>query len=504
MSSQSYLFNPTERTLAAAGDGFSCPRLTTAGRTALTLTTGDKGMMVYDTTLTTLCIWNGTAWEFINDSSIGWINVKDYGAVGDGVTDDTAAIQAAFDAAGNWASVAFAKTVFIPSGIYKTTASLIVRPYIDIIGDTEGKTTIKPTIAAGPAFNSDNTSGVAGAYLQRFGNFTIDGTNVTGTGYAWLFKTCKYSILTQIRISNFTASATPTVSVEGASYMISFDQCYWTNNQSHVRVIDTNAATGAFSTNIMFDRSTFEGSTQNALNGVYVRDCSDVQFNRCLFQANFSIFTMLLEGTANAATGHDHIIRDCWFENNGNSQLNSIGIYLKGVAGKPVNGCIVEANRFHQSNVNLPTYQVRCEWTDRIYILNNTEGFGGTFLKNGGNNTRTYVEQGAVSLCELHWPVQAVAWGNFSGKGAVTRNTDFGVSNVVRNSAGSYTVTLSNALSNSSYCVVANAEDGSLYNAVLCSTAPSSTTQFNISVASTNATPVDGRTVMFTVFGITP
>ena len=51
MSSQSYLFNPTERTLAAAGDGFSCPRLTTAGRTALTLTAGDKGMMVYDLSL---------------------------------------------------------------------------------------------------------------------------------------------------------------------------------------------------------------------------------------------------------------------------------------------------------------------------------------------------------------------------------------------------------------------------------------------------------------------
>ena len=62
MSSQAYIFNPTERTLAAAGDGFAPPRLTTAGRTALTLTAGDKGMMVYDTTLLTLCIWNGAAW----------------------------------------------------------------------------------------------------------------------------------------------------------------------------------------------------------------------------------------------------------------------------------------------------------------------------------------------------------------------------------------------------------------------------------------------------------
>ena len=96
MSSQSYIFNPTERTLAAAGDGFSCPRLTTAGRTALSLTAGDKGMMVYDTTLTTLCIWNGTAWEFVSDNTNGFLSLKDFGAVGDGITDDTAAVNAAF------------------------------------------------------------------------------------------------------------------------------------------------------------------------------------------------------------------------------------------------------------------------------------------------------------------------------------------------------------------------------------------------------------------------
>ena len=62
MSSQAYIYNPTERTLAASGDGFASPRLTTVGRTALVLTAGDKGMMVYDTTLLTLCIWNGAAW----------------------------------------------------------------------------------------------------------------------------------------------------------------------------------------------------------------------------------------------------------------------------------------------------------------------------------------------------------------------------------------------------------------------------------------------------------
>jgi hypothetical protein len=62
MSSQSYIFNPTERTLAASGDGFSLPRLTTAGRLALVLGPGDRGMMVYDTSLSTPYWWTGVAW----------------------------------------------------------------------------------------------------------------------------------------------------------------------------------------------------------------------------------------------------------------------------------------------------------------------------------------------------------------------------------------------------------------------------------------------------------
>jgi hypothetical protein len=62
MSSQAYLFNPTERTLAATGDGFAPPRLTTVGRLALTLGPSDAGAIVYDTTLGTPFWWNGTAW----------------------------------------------------------------------------------------------------------------------------------------------------------------------------------------------------------------------------------------------------------------------------------------------------------------------------------------------------------------------------------------------------------------------------------------------------------
>ena len=128
MSSQAYIFNPTERTSAAAGDGFSAPRLTTTDRNALSLGVNGKGMMVYDTTLTTLCIWNGTAWEFINDNSNTTISVKDFGAKGDGVTDDTAAINAAI------ASVSFGGNILFPNGTYLVTSQIVVTAKVKLIG----------------------------------------------------------------------------------------------------------------------------------------------------------------------------------------------------------------------------------------------------------------------------------------------------------------------------------------------------------------------------------
>lgn len=68
MSANAAIFNPTESTSAATGDGFSVPRLTTTGRLAITFTTSDKGMMVFDTTLNNLFIWTGSAWEAVPSS----------------------------------------------------------------------------------------------------------------------------------------------------------------------------------------------------------------------------------------------------------------------------------------------------------------------------------------------------------------------------------------------------------------------------------------------------
>ena len=52
----------TQNALAAQGDGLILPKLSSADRTALALTTSDAGLQLYDTTAGAIFIWNGVTW----------------------------------------------------------------------------------------------------------------------------------------------------------------------------------------------------------------------------------------------------------------------------------------------------------------------------------------------------------------------------------------------------------------------------------------------------------
>ena len=58
----------TQNALSLQGDGVFFPKASTTSRLALTLTTTDKGFIVYDTTDNNIYFWNGTAWESVPSS----------------------------------------------------------------------------------------------------------------------------------------------------------------------------------------------------------------------------------------------------------------------------------------------------------------------------------------------------------------------------------------------------------------------------------------------------
>lgn len=79
------------------------------------------------------------------------LNVKDYGAKGDGATDDTAAMQATIDAAVSMLAMA----IYIPAGTYIITAPLVIQAYSDSDATIDG---VKWWEGRAPALIGENKS----------------------------------------------------------------------------------------------------------------------------------------------------------------------------------------------------------------------------------------------------------------------------------------------------------------------------------------------------------
>ena len=112
-----------------------------------------KGMLYFNTVSNLLFVWNGSQWiqdfnESTNFLATGTttprslatrfadiINVKDFGALGNGIVDDTAAIQAAINSA-------FGKTVIIPAGTYIVTQLFGINK-VSITGEGSGVSILK-------------------------------------------------------------------------------------------------------------------------------------------------------------------------------------------------------------------------------------------------------------------------------------------------------------------------------------------------------------------------
>jgi polygalacturonase len=90
----------------------------------------------------TLTKVKGAVWD--SGENTLWVNVKDYGALGDNSTDDSTAINAAITAA----NTAGGGTVYFPEGTYICDASIVLQSNVYLVGAGRGATTLYTKNAA--------------------------------------------------------------------------------------------------------------------------------------------------------------------------------------------------------------------------------------------------------------------------------------------------------------------------------------------------------------------
>lgn len=135
--------------------------------TAVQITTGamDASAVGYTANFT------GATGQTVQTKLEQYVSVKDFGAVGDGVADDTAAIQAAVNAS---------TSVFIPVGTYMVSSTISIPNNTTVYGAGFNSILKKTTETVDAIFDNTDKGGTGGNIILR--DFKIDGSRTT-TGF---------------------------------------------------------------------------------------------------------------------------------------------------------------------------------------------------------------------------------------------------------------------------------------------------------------------------------
>jgi len=421
------------------------------------------------------------------------VSVKDFGAVGDGVADDTVAIQAALNAA-----IGVGLTILVPRGTYKITSTLQwpINWPVALVGEGIEATHINYTGSSDAIDMAD--AGVSTKYVKS----SIESLRLSGNGTTsnnGVNMRMAYAIaMRNVRVYNFQVG----VRVEQTWSMIldfvRIDSCSQTGLELHSEANNITAyccefldnANGIYTAGaraILFSGCTIEANTAY---GAYITANSadsqseNIVFHGCYIEANTTndIRVILDSGAVSPQTV---IIRDCYFV--GMASKATIAIRIDQADHVVVDGC--------DFSVGTATYGYS------MYISDGGTVSRITFGKNRDASTNG-VYRGTGTTYSNEDKQQARAWGRFTvSGGAIATINSFNVSSITRIATGSYEVTLLEPMGGTNYAIVANAEDGSTVVALLCSpNVPSSTTVFRITTALDATTAREARTVSFAVF----
>ena len=250
------------------------------------------------------------------------VSVKDFGAVGDGVTDDTAAFNAA---------VAASSAVYVPSGTYIVdVVNLAANTFI--FGD--GAATIlkqKSTFVGGSTGSLYANSGSAGSTLD---NITIRDLRIEGTNISVpVFSEFKH-LISLNGVKNALVENVDIIGFQGDGIYIGSGVVG--GDERH-------------NTNVTVKNCFFDGINKENRNGLSVIDCNGI-----LIEGNY--FTRCSKSTMPGAidiepdTGVFHVIQDIkiidnkFYDIGGN--VGAIGVFLPSATGFTTapNGFLIQGN----------------------------------------------------------------------------------------------------------------------------------------------------------------
>jgi hypothetical protein len=233
------------------------------------------------------------------------INVLDFGATGDGTTDDTVAIQAA------WAyaiSVGGAR-IHVPAGTYLVTSAINITGADNVIfeGDGVDNTILTSNSTTANVFYDSGTS-----VWRTFRDFSI-ASSVTRTAGSYFYLTAeKRSSFQNLKLTGH---------FNGFNFL-GFEQCWMyavsitTPSGAGSSIILGTQGTAGSGANIMLDSLFLRGNndiTQNAPTGLYalnITDCDAVFAVNCDI-GGFVNNDMLIEPTVRSANHH---FTQCFFD----------------------------------------------------------------------------------------------------------------------------------------------------------------------------------------------
>jgi len=161
-----------------------------------------------------------------------FVNVRDFGATGDGSTDDTTAInraiQQVYIETENLNDPRTRRTIYIPGGTYLTSNVISIPPNARLVGDGVNSTTIKLQYGNLSVANTCDSAFQSGGTIGSGGAILPDSIDISG-----------------IRFYNSAADVTrPIINIDSASNVRITNTAFVSNNYANVvEVLSTNTST---------------------------------------------------------------------------------------------------------------------------------------------------------------------------------------------------------------------------------------------------------------------